>query len=97
MNEHVHDIIVQLDGEAKCRICGESPREEEIAIVTSYRRANRILEEIAVAGHYRATTFERGFVVYAIERGSNREEVTAQKLSNRTYRIIKRFVDVEEV
>ena len=97
--KHEHEPILQLGGLIKCRTCGEflNDMEEEIAIVSSYRRANRILEEIAVAGHYLAKGFEKGFVVFSREMNGNHEEITARKLSERNYCVIKRIVGAKEV
>ena len=94
---HKHDPIEQLDGLIKCRTCGEllPSMEETIAQVDSAVKVNRILQEIAVAGHYKALTFEDGFVVYARDKGNNREELAVKKLSKRNYQVLKRVVHVE--
>ena len=96
---HEHEPMVMLNGTIRCRTCGEIlPRmEETISLVSSQRRANRILQEIAVAGHYQANTFEDGFVVYSRSNNGNREELTVQKLSERNYRIVKRLISLQEV
>ena len=95
--EHKHEPIIQLDGLIKCRTCGEilSSMEEEITRVSSARRVIKVLQEIAVAGKYRASSFAGEFVVYSRDRNGNREEVTGQKISERNYRIFKRTISVE--
>ncbi len=93
--EHTHSPIVQLDKTIQCRTCGEmlSTAEEEICKVSSSTRARHVLEEIAVAGHYTAIAYHDGFVVYS--RGLNdnvREEVTAEKISSRNFRVYKQLL-----
>lgn len=93
--EHVHEPVVQLNGLIVCRTCGKqlSKAEEQITIVSSYRSANKVLEEIAVAGHYTADSFNNhNFVVYSRQVNNNREEVTVEKISNRSYRVLKRII-----
>ena len=92
--KHEHDPVLMLDGLIKCRTCGKilPSMEEEISIVTSRRRAEKILQEIAVAGSYQADKFENGFVVYSKEYNNYREEVTAQKTEGTGYRVLKRFI-----
>lgn len=89
--KHEHDPILQLGGIIRCRKCGEILPEmtEEITTVTSRRRAEKILQEIAVAGKYRADRFEGGFVVYSRTTEDNEEEVQAQKKEGVGYRVIK--------
>jgi len=90
--KHEHDPILQLDGIIKCRTCGVmlSNMEEEITTVTSRRRAEKVLQELAVAGGYRASGFDDGFVVYRIEKNGNEEEVTAKKKEGVGYKVVKR-------
>ena len=96
---HEHEPMVMLDGMIRCRTCGELlPRmEETISLVSSQRRANRIVQEIAVAGHYQANALEDGFVVYSRRKNGSQEEITVQKLSERNYRIVKRLISAQEV
>ena len=95
--QHEHDPEIQLNGLIKCRTCGEPllSMEEEITKVSSAIRVVRVLQEIAVAGKFRASSFEGDFVVYARDRNGNREEITGQKLNERSYRIFKRTISVE--
>ena len=90
--EHEHDPTVELGGSIRCRTCGiELPYiEETIALPDSSVRANRILQEIAVAGSYLAGSFKDNFVVYYRDNAHNHEELTAQKLNPRRYRVYKR-------
>lgn len=92
--KHEHDPVLMLDGLIKCKTCGTTlpSMEEEISIVTSRRRAEKILQEIAVAGSYQADRFEEGFVVYSKEDNNYREEVTAQKTEGTGYRVLKRVI-----
>lgn len=94
---HEHEPNLQLDGKIRCRTCGETvpSMEEQVGIVTSRVRANRILEEIAVAGHYQAKAYEEGFVIYGRDSNGSREEVTAKRINERSYRIIRRTITVE--
>ena len=87
-----HDPIVQLDDLIRCRKCGEllPEMEEEIATVSSRKRANNVLQEIAVAGGYRASGMQDGFVVYRKMQNENEEEVTAQKNKGFGYKVVKR-------
>ena len=96
MNEHEHEPLIGLGGIIKCRTCGEilPSMEEEITKVSSSKRVRSILEEIAVAGRYRAYSFEGEFVVYSRDRNGLREEITGEKLSERNYRIFKRTISV---
>ena len=96
---HKHEPQILLDGQIKCRTCRKllSSAEEEITKVSSARRVIKILQEIAVAGRYRATSFEKEFVVYSRDKNGNREEVTGERLSERNYRIFKRTISAEEV
>ena len=88
--EHKHDPVVIL-GSIKCRLCGKllSSATENVAVADSAVRANRILQEIAVAGQYRADSTRDGFVVYIRDHGNLQEELSVQKVSNRRYHIIK--------
>ena len=94
--KHEHEPILSLDGIIRCRACGEllPNMEEEITKVSSARRVVKVLQEIAVAGRYRASSFEGEFVVYCRDKNGNREEVTGQKVGERNYRIFKRTVSV---
>lgn len=96
--EHEHEEMLQLDGTIRCRTCGEILHTlvESIAIVNSHKRASRILEEIAVAGRYTANHFGKDFVVYARDRNSNREEVTAEKIADRTFKVYRRILALGE-
>lgn len=97
MIEHEHDPVLQLDGLILCRTCGKflPYMEEIIAVATSQRRMNLIMQEIAVAGHYVATTFENGYVVYSRVKDSNQEEIVAKKHGIRSYKIMKRVTSVD--
>ena len=94
--EHKHEPLILLGGSIKCRTCGEPllSMEEKIAITDSVVKANKILQAFAVDGKYQATSFSDGFVIYTRERNGNHEEVIAQKLSNRKYRVYKTIVRV---
>lgn len=91
---HNHDPIVQNDGIIKCRTCGEilPCMTETIATTDSAIKANRVLQEIAVAGQYQALSFEQGFVLYARTRNTNREELCVEKVSPRRYRVCKKTI-----
>jgi len=70
--------------------------EEEITQMDSAVQANRVLQEIAVAGHYRASSFMDGFVIYSRDIDKRREEVTIQKISNRKFRVYRRIISTGE-
>jgi len=91
--EHVHDPVKELDGITKCRTCGQilTYAEETIAIVNSNKGASRILQEVAAAGHYQVSSISGGFAVYSKEMNGAKEEITARKLSDRNYVVLKRI------
>lgn len=92
---HEHEPNVQLDGKIRCRTCGETlpSMEEKGTIVSSRVRANGILTELAIAGHYQASYNEDGFVVYGRDKpDGGREEVTAKKINKRAFRVIRRII-----
>ena len=93
MSEHKHEALVRLDGFIQCKTCGQilPSMEETISKVNSATRAIRVLSEIAVAGKYRAYSFDKGFIIYSKEKDGLREEVTAEKIADREYRIYKRI------
>ena len=64
--------------------------EEEICKLTSAKQVRRTLEELAMTGDYHISHYEKDFVVYAREKDGMKEELTGQKVSDRTYRVIKR-------
>jgi hypothetical protein len=91
---HVHELELQLNGQIVCRVCGEffPFMEIEICKVDSSNRVQHVLEEIAVAGKYTASTFQNGIIVYSrIKEGGVREEITASKLSKRNFRVYKKI------
>ena len=90
--EHEHEIEI-IDGVLKCWSCGEllENTEKELATFSSRRMAKDMLEEIAVAGKYVATSFSDGFVTYTKEERGIREEVFGRKKNERTYAIVKRL------
>ena len=91
--EHEHDVEITIDGLLKCRLCGVflQNTEKELATFSSKRMAKDMLEEIAVAGKYVATSFNDGFVTYTKEGHGIREEVYGRKKNERTYTIVKRL------
>ena len=97
MNEHQHEPLIQLGGLIRCKTCGKllPSMEEEITKVSSARRVVKVLQEIAVAGKYRAVSFEKEFVVYSRDKNGSREEVTGEKLGERHYRVFKRTVSTQ--
>ena len=92
--EHKHEPLIGLDGIIKCRTCGQilSSIVETIGRVSSGKRAKRILEEIAVTGKYRATNFKNNFVVYTRSKDGLTEEITAEKLGERDFIVIKKTI-----
>lgn len=97
MTEHKHDPMVQLNGIILCRNCGKllSYAEQEICKVSSALQVNRVLEEIAVAGGYTAASHEKGFIVYSRVNNGTKEEVTGEKLAERSFRVYKRLMNRE--
>lgn len=95
--EHKHEPIVGLDSIIRCRTCGKilPSAEYEVCKVSSAIRARRVLDEIAIAGGYAATSYDRGFVVYSKTHGGVKEEVVGEKLADRNYRVFKRVSSVE--
>ena len=93
--DHIHDPFLLINNTIRCRTCGEilPNMEEEITKVSSSKRATKVLQEVAVAGRYVARSFEREFVLYTRDTNGIREEVTAEKLSDRNYRVFKRIVN----
>ena len=98
MDEHTHEPMISLDGQLKCRTCGEFLEQatEEIASVGSRKTAKRFLDELAVAGNYYASSYENGFIVFSKARDGIVEELTGEKFGERDFRIVKRF-SVREV
>ena len=98
MSEHEHDPIVGLDRVIRCRTCGHvlPYMKETISKVQSSSRARRILEEIAVAGNYKAVNFSGLFVVYSKNKDGLTEEVTAKKLGDREFEVTKKTVAISE-
>ena len=94
--EHLHEPTITLDGRFKCRTCGQVLEQatEEIR-VSSKRTAKRILDELAVAGNYYASSYERGFIVFSRTKDGVTEEITGEHINERDYRIIKRFLSKE--
>ena len=92
--EHEHDPILRSDGTIQCQICEEilPDMEKEIAKVSSAKRVRSIMHEIAVAGRYRVADTGKDFVVYARDLSNYREELTAEKICDRNYRIFKKII-----
>lgn len=90
---HKHEPILNLDGMVTCRTCGITMEhmEEKITAVGSRKRADRVLQEIAAGGRYEAISIDDGFVLYSRMNCMNREHLTAQKVSDRYYKVIKRI------
>jgi len=98
MTEHEHEPIAGLDKIIRCRICGQmlSNTEQIVSKVTSLSSARKVLDEIAVAGGYRATGFDRGFIIYSKDRDDRlREEICIGKLKEREFVIkkITRYIE----
>ena len=93
---HEHEPLIGTDSLIRCRTCGIilPQMTEEVCKVYSAKGATKVLNEMATAGKYRANSLENGFVVYVRERNGLREEVTGEKLSKRTFRVIKRLISV---
>jgi len=96
--KHEHEPIISLGNLIRCRTCGQilSSMKEVISKVQSSTRARRILEEIAVAGKYKAIEFRGSFVVYSRNKDGLIEEVTAKKIGDREFEVVKRTITVEE-
>ena len=94
MREHDHEAIIGLDKILRCRICGQvlSGTERVVSKVTSSSRAKRILDEIAVAGRYQAVGFSDGFVIYSKISDELTTEVTARKIGERVFEVIRRII-----
>lgn len=97
--EHVHKSAVLPTGNIVCKECGEQlERHEEIITKSqSAKRAKRMVEEIAVSGHYCAQGYANGYVVYGrdSEKGLH-EEVFVRKINDKDFHIIK-IVSKQEV
>ena len=92
--EHIHEPIVGLDNVVRCRACGEIMpyAETELGKVSSAIMANRLLDEIAIKGGFRAISHEGDFIVYSKDRNGIREELTARKLSDRVYVVLQKLI-----
>jgi len=90
--EHEHDPLIGNDFIIRCRKCGQilSHAETEICKVTSASMARKTIEEMAFAGKYTIQSTGE-FVVYSRTINSIREEVTAEKIADRQYRVFKRL------
>ena len=62
---------------------------EIIGRMQSAKSASRMLEQIAVAGHYTAKSFDNSFVVYVRHSFGLIEEITIKKLGQRRFEIVK--------
>jgi len=93
MSDHEHEPIISGDI-IRCRTCGHilPYAEETISKVSSAIRARRILDMIAVNGKYKATGFSGKFIVYSKNRDGITEEITAEKLSEREFRVFKKVI-----
>jgi len=94
MTEHEYEGLVSNDNILRCRTCGQilGMIEQTISKVVSAYRARKVLEEIAVAGKYTIIGFNEDFPIYSIDKDGITEEITASKLGEREYRIIKRIM-----
>ena len=92
--EHIHEPIISLDNLIKCQSCGQilPYAEQEIGKVVSSKIANRMLDELAIQGGFKADSFESGFIVYAKDKNGIREELTAKKQSERQFIIVQRYI-----
>ena len=92
--EHEHEPIVGLDSIIKCRTCGQILPYSEIELgkVSSARMANRLLDEIAIKGGFKAESYEENFIVYAKDKNGFREELTVRKKSDRVYLVIQKLI-----
>ena len=91
---HEHEPLILLDGIIKCRTCGEilPYAEQELGKVSSAVMANRMLDELAIQGGFKADSFEDGFIVYSKDKDGIREEMSARRKSERVYIIIQKFI-----
>jgi len=89
--EHKHDIIISLNHQITCRTCGQIVPyfEEIISRVQSAKKAKRIMDEIAVAGEYKAISIYQGFVHYVRELDGLTEEITARETGDRAFEVVK--------
>ena len=55
----------------------------------SAKSANQMLEQIAVASHYTAKSFNNGFVVYVRHTFGLLEEITVKQLGQRRFEIVR--------
>ncbi len=86
-----HEGTVNLNHVLACRLCGiplES-YQSDIVTVQSARRANSIMDEIAVAGGYTALRFDGEFVVYGKTENGITEEIFTKKEDDKKYRVLK--------
>jgi len=96
--EHRHMPILQLNNTISCRTCGEQLTDvtTELCKLSSATRARQVVEEIATVGKYTAVAIVNGFVVYCRNLNNNiREEVTAERISSRSFRVNKRLLTKE--
>jgi glycine/serine hydroxymethyltransferase len=96
MEEKEHEPIIQLDGIIKCRKCGKflQSMTEEIANPDSGVKANRIMHTIASAGQFKAIASDNEFAAYTREVNGNIEELRAEMISPRKYRVYRKITHV---
>lgn len=92
--EHSSHDFVEKHGFIRCRICGKidvDKKTEQLAIVNSKKRADRLLSELA-SGDYIIESICNDFGVYGRKRGNNlSESITAERIDGKNmYRILKR-------
>ena len=98
MIKHTHEVEVTQDGLLSCRTCGALVErfERKLASFPSRRMAQRLLDKIAVAGEYVASSLDNGFVVYSRSKNKITEEVTIRRKGRRTYEVMEIFSVNEE-
>ena len=93
--KHEHEALVGNDNLIRCRTCGVviPYAETEIGKVSSAIMANRMLDELAIKGGLTPVSFENNFIVYAKDKDDGiHEEITAKKVSDRVYTIVKKII-----
>jgi len=68
--------------------------EQVVTKVQSSVSAKRVLDEIVVAGGYKATGFHDGFVIYSKNKNEGTEQVFVRKIGDKEFEVVRKTIPV---